>query len=83
VAIVSVNGLDVARMDGRLRRRSEAAVVLAGKPAASHPEDHCNDEHRNDDQQYPPDHELPPGRLPDFIGLSMRLASVIRDPSGG
>jgi hypothetical protein len=49
MAIVSVNGLDVARMDGRLRRRLEAAAVLAGKPAAPHPEDHRDDEYRNDD----------------------------------
>jgi hypothetical protein len=49
MAIVSVNGLDVARMDCGLRRRSEAAAALAGNPAASHSEDHCDDEYCNDD----------------------------------
>src|SRR5205814_5469093 len=40
--------------------------VLAGEPAAPHPEEHPNEHNCRHDQQDPPDHDLPPRTILDL-----------------
>jgi hypothetical protein len=62
---------EAAELGLRLRQR------LPRDPAAPHPENHSDDQYRNDDEHDPPNHEVPPGRLSgDFNSQSMGFAPV-------